>query len=245
LQADNRPKLNYLLLSKQVNKKVCDKFGYNYLFLEIDNTKYNLSTKQYIKLYLVNEVLQNSKDDVLVFLDSDAWVQNGFYLNDMIQHLSNDANKHGCFSRDPYLRQNTFINSGSFILKINEFTKKMYSEIVDLFDTDLRNNKNNDIIVRKKNRGWCDQFYISNFVFSNKQIFNIFVPDILNTPIGKVIRHNWCKNDKMFTDMNEIINNDIISDNSSLDFETYYDNEPFPNNNRNTCRYVTDPPLKK
>ena len=35
LQADNRPQLNYLLLTQQVNKKACDYLDYKYLFVNL------------------------------------------------------------------------------------------------------------------------------------------------------------------------------------------------------------------
>ena len=126
---------------------------------------------------------------ILVFLDSDAWIQNGYWLNDIINNLINNQEKQGCFSRDPYLKINTFINSGSFILKINNFTKEMYKNIIsDLYSNNAYHNR------------WpYDQYYISKYIFENKQNFIIFVPNILNSPIGKVLRHNWLKNQKMYS----------------------------------------------
>jgi hypothetical protein len=64
-------------------------------------------------------------------LDSDAWIQNGYWLNDIINNLINNYEKHGCFSRDPYIKINTFINSGSFIIKNNDFIKEL--EIIIVF----------------------------------------------------------------------------------------------------------------
>ena len=50
-----------------------------------------------------------------------------------------------------------------------------------------------------------DQYYISKYIFENKEKFTIFIPDILNTPLGNVLRHNWCKNQKMYDDLNQLI----------------------------------------
>ena len=36
LQTDNRPSLDYLLKTQEVNKKFCDILGYDYLFLELE-----------------------------------------------------------------------------------------------------------------------------------------------------------------------------------------------------------------
>jgi len=249
LQADNRPQLNYLLLTQQVNKKACDYLDYRYLFVTIDNTKYIDMHPATKKIYIVNDFLNddsNSKDnnDILVFLDSDAWIQNCFRLDEIIKQLQNSLEKHGCFSRDPYAKKNTFINSGSFILKISEYTRKMYSEIINSLENDETNSY-------YKNSWPYDQFYISNYVFNNKEDFDIFVPDILNTPLGKVLRHNWHKTQHMYDDLHYLIANNIIdadkntdntdnTDNTNLKFDLkkYIDTEVFPNSDENAYEYI-------
>lgn len=70
---DNRVSLKYLLKTQEVNKKFCDILGYNYEFIYLDN-HYNVSNKA-AKIYIVNTFLKNSNYDILVFLDSDAWIQ--------------------------------------------------------------------------------------------------------------------------------------------------------------------------
>jgi hypothetical protein len=216
LQTDNRPSLNYLLKTKEVNKNFCHILGYNYIFLNLDTKKYNNIHPATAKIYIVNDFLQNNNFDILIFLDSDAWIQDGYSLNVVVNNLINNEKKHGCFSRDPYINKNTFINSGSFIIKNNSFTKQMYSNIIE----NLQNN------VRYHNNWPYDQYYISNNVFENKEKFVIFVPDILNTPIGKVLRHNWLKNKKMWNDLNNIsydISNKIFNE------KVHYDDKCFPN----------------
>lgn len=230
IQTDNRPTLDYLLKSQEVNKMFCEFFHYDYLFIEIDNAS-KFVNKQYEKIYVVNSLLQKEEYDVLVFLDSDAWIQNGFWLNDIIDNLLNDEKTHGCFSRDPYLKHNTYINSGSFIIKCNIFTKNMYNTVINQLQTDLNNNNNDDKLVREKNAGWCDQYYISRYVFENKDKFIVFVPEILNTPVGKILKHNWCKNKKMYDDLNETIlkkQDYLTSNNVSFNIKEYLDCAEFP-----------------
>ena len=143
-------------------------------------------------------------------------------MNDIIDNLINNDEKQGCFSRDPYVKINTFINSGSFIIKNNDFTKQMYNIIIkDLYDN-----------ITYHNNWPYDQHYISKYIFENKEKFTIFIPDILNTPIGKVLRHNWCKNQKMHNDLNHLIslkNEDICVDKTSFIEKDYYDEQIFPN----------------
>jgi hypothetical protein len=226
LQTDNRLSLDYLLKTQKVNKKFCDVLKYDYLFIDL-----NIYIKKHKhfhpatwKIFVLNDILEKNNYDILVFLDSDAWIQNGYWLNDIIMNLINNPEKHGCFSRDPYLKHNTFINSGSFIIKNNEFTKNMYKNII----SDLNNNP-------KYYRSWpYDQHYISKIIFENKENFVIFVPDILNTPIGKVLRHNWLKNKEMHNDLNELIlqkNEDLSIYKTNFIMSHYIDQVIFPNTN--------------
>lgn len=220
VQADNRPSLNYLLLTQRVNEIFCRYLGYDYLFLEIQNHEHGDIHPATKKIHVVHKFLETSTYDILVFLDSDAWIQIGRLLNDIINNLINDNTKHGCFSRDPYVEKNTFINSGSFILKINDFNREMYRNIIN----DLNNNSN-------YHNCWpYDQYYISKHIFEMKENFNIFVPDILNTPFGKVLRHNWLKNQRMYIDLENLINDeDIMRLQEQFEFHKYIDREPFPN----------------
>jgi hypothetical protein len=86
-----------------------------------------------------------------------------------------------------------------------------------------------------------DQYYISKYVFENKEKFTIFIPDILNTPLGKVLRHNWCKNQKMYDDLFALyrdINNDLCFDKTYFIEKDYYDEKDFPNIIENGYEYV-------
>lgn len=224
LQVDNRPTLDYLLKSQAVNKKWCDILKYDYLFLNLDDFKYHSkihpATK---KIILMNDSLQKAAYDIFIFLDSDAWIQNGYWLNDIILNLVSNKNKHGCFSRDPYIRKNTFINSGSFILKNDYFTKGMYANIVKDLHDDL-----------KCHDAWpYDQYYISKYVFLNKDDFVIFNMLILNTPTGKVLRHNWYKSEEMYNDLDILMERlnyeDVYVDKSRFIEMGSYDNREFPN----------------
>lgn len=230
LQTDNRPTLNYLLKTQEINKKFCNIFRFNYLFIELNNAKYGNLHPATKKIYIVNEFLQNTKCDLLVFLDSDAWIQDGLWLSTVIKNLMDSPTKQGAFSRDPYLKNNTYINSGSFVLKVNDLTRQMYSMVI----RHLQNN-------REYHNKWpFDQYYISDFVFRNKDNFVIFVPDVLNTPQGKVLRHNWGKDKKMYTDLAEL--NHRINTNTwmpatpFLEIE-YHCTQEFPNPNEEGYGY--------
>ena len=203
---DNRPDLDYLLQSQAVNHKMCSLVGYEYVFWTMDETNFTNLHPATRKIHMINLFLERSDCDILVFLDSDAWIQNPFSLNKIIDHLR-QSNKNGCFSRDPYLIGNTYINSGSFIIKNNSFIKEMYKTLIQSVEMN-----------EKYHRTWpFDQYYVSKFVFENNDNFLVFEPDVLNTPDGRVLRHNFWKNDKMWIDLNEILQSNDIHEDTTLD----------------------------
>lgn len=227
LQYETRQDLKYLLLTQQVNKQLCDIFGYKYLFVSNSKDKHTNIYPAINKIYIVSEFLNSTNSEnnsILIVFDSDAWVQNPYWLNDLVEKLQVDETKQGCFSRDPYISENTFVNSGSFILKINNYTRNMYSEIIDSLE--------NDESKSRYRTAWqFDQFYVSDYVYSHKKDFYIFVPDVLNTPLGKILRHNWYRSELMYRDLNLLANpvDNITRASETFNFETNYDKEDFPN----------------
>jgi hypothetical protein len=231
LQADNRINLDYLYLTQSVNKKVCKQFNYEYLFLDLNYADYGDIFPATKKIYAVNDTINYTDFDIIIFLDSDAWIQNGYWLNDVIKNLINDDKKNGCFSRDPYLKINTYINSGSFIIKNNDYTKNMYKNIITNLESD-----------KSHHSEWpFDQYYISDYIHKNRTDFTIFVPDILNTPTGKILRHNWHKNIKMYFDLSCLdsnIDKDSYINKSNFEQDKYYDEEEFPNTLDSAYEYL-------
>ena len=156
VQADSREDLPYSILSTEVNKKFCGYLDYNYTFISVDVSKYPGLHPATKKIYIINEALQiyQTEYSVLIFMDTDCWIQNPFKLNYIVEKLLKNKSKFGYFSRDPYLRKNTYINSGSFILKINDYTKKMYASII--YDLEF-----NTAVSQFKNEWPFDRFFVS------------------------------------------------------------------------------------
>ena len=241
LQTDTRPlendyvgksvKVNTILttyLSKNPYNRE-QSIEYKYKFTPMPGSYVEKVYSATAKIFFLNDYLQISDDDVIVFLDSDAWIQTPKYLDQLLHELANNPTKHGCYSRDPYIDYNTYINSGSFLLKVNEYTKTMYKLFVELITNPLTNLHVNS---------WpYDQHYISKYIYDNKEQFIIFRPEILNTPIGIVLRHNWFKNYKMFSDLNAHITNSVSDPLKSFNFENYYDKEIYPNLSKEGYEY--------
>lgn len=180
------------------------------------------TSKIFLIHYLLNS-LEHKKYDFIVYLDSDAWIQTPDYLNTLIDYLKNNEAKNGTYSRDPFMQRNTFINSGAFIIKNNNYISNMYSAMIERMKMD-------DSHLKK----WqFDQYYISNFVFENKNDFLIFVPNVLNTPCGIIFRHNWYKTHKLYRDLYELLEISYVSGfrppEKNFDIEKYIDNNPYPN----------------
>jgi len=220
IQTDNRPYLYYVQLTQQVNKKQCNKLGITYEF--IDSSSYSFTYMQFAKLYVVREFLKRSTADLVILLDTDAWIHNPLSLSELLYEL-HDSNHHGAFSRDLYLPNNTYINSGSFIIKNNVFVRSMYDSVLMRFEADRMTHTDKELVGM--HGGWCDQYYLSNYVYENRRHFTIFAPSILNTPDGMVLRHNWYKNKKMYEDCGAILR----EEQEDASWDRQYDKMDFPN----------------
>ena len=223
IQADNRdPESFYLKKTMIVNKRAAEKLNFDYEFIKFKNE--NNIHPATLKIKIINNLLKNTKYEIIIFIDSDAWIHDAINLNKLVNYFIN-SDKHACYSRDPTRRfdpekmpnftldknhNNTYINSGAFLIKVNDYSKNMYNYL----ENELINDN------RYINLWPYDQYYISNFVYKNKNNFLIFNSNILNTPRGKIIRHNWFKNDRMDKDLDYIIENKIdINYNENFDLK--------------------------
>lgn len=229
LQCDNRPSLDYLLKTQTVNKMFCEYLGYNYLFVEMNNCNLLNIHPATQKIFIVNEFLKNNPNcDILVFLDSDAWIQDPNSLNIIIHNLITNKQKHGCFSRDISVVHHTYINSGAFIIKNNNYIKEMYNYL----ETEVCYNSSHHNV-------WpYDQYYISEYVYQNKEKFIIFNVEVMNTPVGNVLRHNWAKDVRMYDDLNKLIENEKKFESvNNFNINDNIDDTVFPNVNNEGYNY--------
>lgn len=238
VQVDNRLELDYLCLTKRTNTEKqqylyysshTNHIQYTYLFLYMIKKYYENIHPATAKIQIMMDLISERKYDIIVFLDSDAWIQNPDHLHQIIEQLNADPNKHGCYSRDPYLMINTYINSGSFLIKVNDYTENMYKEII----ASMTNNKS-------YHHKWpYDQYYISNCILERKNDFIIFKPDILNTPRGIVLRHNWWKDRTMYSDLYNLLDRNIpYTKPAPLLLSSLLDDKEFPNKDDNGERYL-------
>lgn len=241
LQSDNRVNNKMVNLSMKINENACKTLNYDYKFIntiEIIN-KYKLNNSwskiNFIlaKIFVVNEFLKTCNTDYIIYLDTDAWIQEKYYMKQLINKLHNSS-YNGAFSRDPYVYEATFINSGSFIIKVNDFIKNMYKNIINTFNKfgGVNFTKNNMILDKTdKNDNYKkvfgDQYFISDCIYNNKNKFLIFEPTILNTPNGIILRHNWWKDIKLYDDADKILNCYIFKS-DIFNFNKYLDNKSYP-----------------
>ena len=200
LQVDNRPNYDVLLAAQSVNLHMCGcmkKYNTSYEFKNLnDISNDRLIDKQpgdrrgwdnkYKKMFALQQAVLDNQGSVIIFLDSDAWVQNPNYVEQLIDRINSCNKTIGAFSRDPYIESNTYINSGSFIIKCNTDTIKMLKDIINTYRTVPKSPH------RHKNHiKFHDQYYVSQYVEENKDRFHIYQPHVLNTPDGQVLRHYW------------------------------------------------------
>lgn len=137
------------------------------------------------------------------------------------------SKKHGCFSRDTYIKDCSFVNSGSFILKVNHYTQNM----LVIFSNYIYNKLHN---FDCNNWPW-DQYYYDYYILQNTHYFYIYKPNVLNTPNGIGFRHNWTKKQQMYDDLNALLDTSYIEkevifnvDDESLDDRPYPNTDPIP-----------------
>ena len=247
LQTDNRTNVDYIGLSKLYNSKVIafmqnhndnepkfkrnENINYRYEFFPLESKHYENMHPAMGKIGFLDELLNTITDDIIVFLDSDAWINEPTHLQELIELLiAAGPDIHGCFSRDPYVSKNTYVNSGSFVLKVDDFTRDMYKQIIAYTQRDDSHHSLHSY----------DQYYVSQLIYDNRHYFMVFIPDILNTCYGKILRHNWWKNQKMYKDLYELL--DIFNHNKytipePFDFEKEIDPHCWPNPNEQGYEY--------
>jgi glycosyltransferase involved in cell wall biosynthesis len=221
MQADDRPWLSYLQLTMVANRRACALLGYEYRFEPLPEVGHGFESLDVRtrKVPLIASVLERRDCDVLVFLDSDAWVHSPALLRRVVDDLVS-ADKTGSFSRDPYEPRNTFINSGSFVLRNADPARAMYRTLLDAIAGD----------PSFHSRWPYDQWYTSRYVHAHKDRFVVYVPEVLNTPHGGALRHNWYKDERMYADLRaleEALDDTLLS--SHRDDELLLDEAPWPN----------------
>lgn len=231
LQTDDRPSLNYFKLTEYVNNVVVTRLSteFNIIYKFILNTTDEINVHGATRkiLTLLNFMNSNKDIDIIIFLDTDAWVQDKNNLSQLLYYLQDNSDIQGMFSRDPYYDINTFINSGSFIIRNNTFTRSLWSEMKEYMLSDNRFH----------NQWPYDQWYISEIIYRNRNSFLIFKPEVLNTPIGNTIRHNWYKSERLYTDIDKLVKSNCDGEIKRLNIKSLLDTEPFPNKNKNDDYY--------
>jgi hypothetical protein len=240
LQTDNRIDVDYIGLTKLYNSRIAEfmqksernqNMNYRYQFFHLEEKHYENMHPAMGKIGFLDEVLNTITDDIIVFLDTDAWVNEPTHLQELLDRLvAAGPDIHGCFSRDPYVSKNTYVNSGSFVLRVTDFTRNMYKEIIAHVQRDDSHH----------NLHSYDQYYISQFIYDKREHFMVFVPEILNTAYGKILRHNWWKDQKMFKDLYDLLdthNHHRYLVPEPFDFEKAIDPWDWPNPNEHGHEY--------
>ena len=194
LQYDNRiiPK-NYEILIN-INKKYCSLYGYSYI---LDTKEYNLPP-YWIKVMLVNNLLKTNKYKGILWLDTDAVINDfsisldSIYCNNKSIYYSYEI-----IERDlPYtkkLKTTYGFNAGVWLILNDKIGKEIISDWINLYDKDKWIFKNNkwkcnsckwagvyyeqgsfEKYIIPKYKNYCKQYKLSFFQSSNIHQVNIY-----------------------------------------------------------------------
>ena len=233
VQCDNRNNLHedvLFNLNIRANRLQCDKINIKHVFFKFESI--NPIFDKIKVLYHLMEKMKNEYD-VIINLDSkDAFIYDSYKLKQLINILIK-SEKYGMFSRDPNnhevpkslhsnyrhheKKEQTFINSGSFVIKNNEETRNFLRDVIQYSETNTK-------FVRK----WpYDQYYLSKYVYNNKDKFYIFKCNVLNSPYGSILRHNWKKNEELENDMINVTQHSEPSPNIKVKLEELISTAPY------------------
>ena len=220
IQYDNRnlEENSVFRLNLNVNSLQCKKINVAHYFFHFKPDNPKVSPVLY-KTHVVREFMEKFKNeyDVIVNLDViDAFIYDAHKLKQLIDNLMK-SERYGMFSRDPNnhevpkelyrdfnhheTKEQTYINTGSYIIKNTEETRNFMDEVINL----TRENST------YYNRWPYDQYYLSKSIYNNRFKFYVFKCTILNTPYGEILRHNWCKNQKLINDMMGVMEGNALS----------------------------------
>jgi cellulose synthase/poly-beta-1,6-N-acetylglucosamine synthase-like glycosyltransferase len=94
IQADNRdPESFYLKKTMIVNKRAAEKLNFDYEFIKFKNE--NNIHPATLKIKIINNLLKNTKYEIIIFIDSDAWIHDAINLNKLVNYFIN-SDKHAC-----------------------------------------------------------------------------------------------------------------------------------------------------
>ena len=72
-----------------------------------------------------------------------------------------------------------------------------------------------------------DQFFIASYIYTHREYFYIFQEEILNTPYGRILRHNWNKGQPLLDDLWIHRKNQHKVSSKPLDIPSILDSSPF------------------
>lgn len=176
---------DFWTVTSLINQHKAQLMGFSYKHITTSQEKHY--PDRYItwsKIRVLIEFLQNAdENDIVVFLDSDAWIRDHNNFKSLLSHFAQQKDKHGMFSRDPKISYNTFINTGCIVLKNTPYARNFVHTIWDMLPQ-----------KPEKRYEWPhEQYFASKLVEENKNHFIITKVSVLNTPCGEIVRHVWYK----------------------------------------------------
>jgi hypothetical protein len=176
-------KLDFWSVASLINEYKCDELGWNYIWHKTEQNERHVTWN---KVKGLTEILLNTDERIILFLDSDAWIRDQLRLREIIREFEMGYAKL-LFAHEPEIRYNTKVSTGCIAMKndreVADFWKRVWEE-------PTINTKFHQYLYE-----WCHEQRIVDEILSRNSFKNvtIFPADILNSPCGSVVRHCWWK----------------------------------------------------
>lgn len=178
------PLWSYWELSSLINRMQCQKLHWRYHLCQSEPAADRFRT--WIKVTAILEQLLKAPEQIIVFIDSDAWIRDTEAFSEMIEEFVNSKNIF-LFGRDPPVHLNTRINTGCILMKNNDEVLKFWKLVWD-----LPNNRSH--LAKYLQDSFHEQSIVDILIEEGySEVVQIAPIGLINSPCGTIVRHCWWK----------------------------------------------------
>jgi len=127
---DNRPETGYLRIHNENVKNYCDKWGYEYIY--VNKSKHNI---YWARMYLIIDALKKKNYDYVMWMDTDTiFVDQDISLDSILNKYSSDIY---IGYDDPNVSLSPVLCNGVFIVKNSPIGLEIIHESIDSYEKNL------------------------------------------------------------------------------------------------------------
>jgi hypothetical protein len=178
---------SYWSLSLIVNALHCQFLGWEYNFRQVSEIPGRSLSWTKIRTILSLLLDPQFKFDLMIFLDSDAWIRQPLELKKIVEDFIH-GDKFLLLSNEPNAPQNTEVNSGFMLIKPGVLATRFFQRVWDEAE------RTPNLAIFLTNWPW-EQKVIDQLVKEPEFVCARIDVSLCNTPAGRVLRHCWWKDD--------------------------------------------------